>query len=601
MNITAHLTRLEANDLIRLAQVRPEVTYLFRHALVQEAVYHSLVSRDRRRLHQTVGETLERLHAAGRASPELAPLLAEHFAQAGDPARALPYFTLAGQAAAERYANGEAIHLFGQALEMAYALTGVDDQIIDLSLRQGRALELSAQDAEALRNYEALEAWAKARGNRRAELAALAARGTIYVKPSIEQNQPLGYELAQRALALARELGDRPAEAKVLWNLLLHHVTVGEAEAALVSGEQALAIARALDLREQMAYVLTDLLKVYYQLNQLERARAALGEARGLWRELGKLNMLADNLATTGMIQVMAGEFETALALSAEAREVSRAIGNLWNEAYSFYMVDLVHFDRGEIGTAIETAEAGRRLSEQAGFVEGFNQGSFNLVLIYGYLGDQRRALEIARATRARADALAGEPHAWLALESVVAQLHLQAGRMAEAQAVLDAADIGPNLAGTRPQFITEYLFMGAVAAEMALAQGDHARALALIEDVLLILRESGTRLFLTDALLLQGQALLAAGQRAKAQAALRMAQAEAEALGSRRKLWQVLAERARQAEADGAQADAAALWREAGEIVDYIAAHAGPAELAESFRARREVREVLEKATGSP
>jgi tetratricopeptide (TPR) repeat protein len=295
------------------------------------------------------------------------------------------------------------------------------------------------------------------------------------------------------------------------------------------------------------------------------------------------------------MISIFGGEYERALALSAEAREAGRAIGNLWNEAYSYYMVDLVHFDRGEIETAIETAEAGRRLSEQAGFVEGLNQGSFNLVLILDYMGDQKRALEIARETQARADALAGEAHAWRALESVVAQLHLHAGRPVEAQAVLDRASIGPNLAGTRPQFTTEYLFMGAVTAEMALAQGDVEQALDLAEDVIGILRESGTRLFLTDALLLQGQALLAAGRRAEAEAALGMAQAEAEALGSRRTLWQVLAERARLADADGAQAEAAALWRQAGEIVAYIAVHAGSEALADSFRARAEVREIIE------
>ncbi len=601
MNVSAHLTRLEANDLIRLAQTQPEVTYLFRHALVQEATYHSLVKGDRRRLHRTVGETLERLAPAGAPSSDLAPLLAEHFDQAGDPARALPYYTLAGQAAADRYANGEAIQLFGRALEMAHALTSVDDQIIELCLRRGRALELNAQDAEALRNYEALESWAAARGNRRAELAALAARGTIYVKPSIEQNQALGHELSQRALSLARELGDRPAEAKVLWNLLQHHIARQQFAEALESGEQALRLAREEGLREQVAFVLTDLLKVYYTADQQDRSLAALAEARGLWRELGKLNMLADNLSTTAMVGIFSGDYERALALSAEARQVSRAIGNLWNEAYSYYMVDLVHFDRGEIGTAIETAEAGRRLSEQSGFVEGLNQGSFNLVLILDYMGDQERALEIARETQARADALAGEAHAWRALESVVAQLHLHAGRPAEAQAVLDAASIGPNLSGTRPQFSTEALFIGAVSAEMALARGDAELALDLAETVVRVLRKSGTRLFVTDALILQGQALLAAGRRAEAKAALRMAQAEAEALGSRRARWQILAELARLAEADGAQTEAAVLWRQAGELVDYIAAHAGSAELADSFRGRAEVREVLEKTTGSP
>jgi hypothetical protein len=596
MHVGAHLTRLEANDLIRLVQLHPEVEYLFRHALVQQAAYGSLVKGDRRLLHQTVGETLERLHAAERASPELAPLLAEHFAQAGDPARALPYYTAAGQAAANRYANAEAIHLFGRALEMAHALTGLDDQIVDLCLRRGRALELNAQDAEALRNYEALEAWAAARGNRRAELAALAARATIYVKPAIEQNQSLGYELAQRALSVARELGDRPAEAKALWNLLLHHITVGEAQAALASGEQALAIARELDLREQTAYVLTDLLKVYYQVNQTERAKAVLSEARALWRELGKLNMLADNLATTGMMQAMAGEFEAALALSGEARQVSRAIGALWNEAYSYYMVDVVHFERGEIGAAIEAAQTARRLAEQAGFSEGRNQADFDLALIYSFMGDLPQAIELASSLRARVRATAGGSYRWPGLDGFLAWQHLQAGRLAEAQATLTEAGLGADMSQVWTQFISELVLVGMAVAELALARGEALQALALADQVSEALRAASTRLFLVDMIMLRARALWAAGRAAEAEAAWEAARAEAEALGSRRSLWSILAALARLAEGRGEQATAADLWRQAADIVDYIAAHAGSAALAETFRGRAEVREVLGK-----
>jgi predicted ATPase len=45
-----HLAYLETADLIRLAQQQPEVEYLFRHALVQDAAYESLLRKDRRQL-----------------------------------------------------------------------------------------------------------------------------------------------------------------------------------------------------------------------------------------------------------------------------------------------------------------------------------------------------------------------------------------------------------------------------------------------------------------------------------------------------------------------------------------------------------------------
>jgi predicted ATPase len=219
MTLATQLSALEADGLIRLAQLQPEIEYLFRHALIQDAAYQSLLKSQRLALHRAVGESLEELYVSGRESPELTPVLARHFAEAGDRRRGLHYYALAGRLAAESYANAEAARYFGLALEMGQGLPAEAATVADLFLRRGRALETSAQDPAAIANYQEMEAWAAAQGDQPARLAAMAARATIYVKPSVEQNQALGYDLSQQALALARELDDRRAEAEVLWNL----------------------------------------------------------------------------------------------------------------------------------------------------------------------------------------------------------------------------------------------------------------------------------------------------------------------------------------------------------------------------------------------
>src|SRR5688572_5825013 len=91
---TAHLSRLEHSGLIRLAQLEPEIEYLFRHVLVQDAVYESLLRQDRRKLHHAVGEALERAYPDRLDA--LAGMLATHFAEAGEQSRALDYYRRAG-------------------------------------------------------------------------------------------------------------------------------------------------------------------------------------------------------------------------------------------------------------------------------------------------------------------------------------------------------------------------------------------------------------------------------------------------------------------------------------------------------------------------
>ncbi len=88
--------------------------YRFRHGLVQEAAYGTLLETRRRELHLRVGEALVELHPDSPA--EVYGLLARHFAEADEPERAAEYLLKAGDAARAVYAEGEAIELYRRAL-----------------------------------------------------------------------------------------------------------------------------------------------------------------------------------------------------------------------------------------------------------------------------------------------------------------------------------------------------------------------------------------------------------------------------------------------------------------------------------------------------
>ena len=95
MAIEAQLDTLEAKGLIRLATSRPDIEYLFRHWLVQDAAYGSLLRQERRELHRLVGEALEMLYP-DRGS-ELAGILAIHFSEAGDKDKAVATLAVASK------------------------------------------------------------------------------------------------------------------------------------------------------------------------------------------------------------------------------------------------------------------------------------------------------------------------------------------------------------------------------------------------------------------------------------------------------------------------------------------------------------------------
>ena len=87
-----------------------------------------------------------------------------------------------------------------------------------------------------------------------------------------------GQKLSEETLKLARELGDRATEARVLWNLQLVNLLQNKTAQAIDFGEKSLSIARELNLREQMAYVLSDLGWAYAVACQFEKADERLEE-----------------------------------------------------------------------------------------------------------------------------------------------------------------------------------------------------------------------------------------------------------------------------------------------------------------------------------
>jgi ABC-type transport system substrate-binding protein/class 3 adenylate cyclase len=108
------LSELQRLELVVEERRRPAPEYRFRHGLVQEVAYATLVEQRRRELHGSVGRALEELH---RDSPtEDYGLLARHFSEADEAEAAVEYLLKAGDAARAVYANEQSLEHYGVAL-----------------------------------------------------------------------------------------------------------------------------------------------------------------------------------------------------------------------------------------------------------------------------------------------------------------------------------------------------------------------------------------------------------------------------------------------------------------------------------------------------
>jgi predicted ATPase len=135
------LGQLVVDELLYQRGRPPRSRYLFKHALIQDAAYQSLLKRTRQQYHQQVAKLLEeRYPEVVSSQPEL---VAHHYTEANCPAQAIAYWLKAGAAAARQSANVEAVDQFGKGLELIPALADPrerDARELDLRMALGPAL-----------------------------------------------------------------------------------------------------------------------------------------------------------------------------------------------------------------------------------------------------------------------------------------------------------------------------------------------------------------------------------------------------------------------------------------------------------------------------
>jgi tetratricopeptide (TPR) repeat protein len=200
------LGQLVVDELLYQRGRPPRSRYLFKHALIQDAAYQSLLKRTRQQYHQQAAKLLEdRFPEVASTQPAL---VAHHYTEANCPAPAIAYWYKAGAAAASKSANLEAIDQYRSGLALVEALS-------DAGERAEREVDLQM------------------------------ALGPALFATRLSSHPDIGRTYA-RAWELCRQLGDHPREFTALRGLQLHHQNLLEMEKAQHFAEEALRVAERL-------------------------------------------------------------------------------------------------------------------------------------------------------------------------------------------------------------------------------------------------------------------------------------------------------------------------------------------------------------------
>jgi transcriptional regulator with PAS, ATPase and Fis domain/tetratricopeptide (TPR) repeat protein len=323
--IEGYLATLKHLELVNEVRFFPEHEYAFKHAVIQDAAYKSLLKKRRKALHTAIGRAIEDIYADH--IEEYAAVLAYQYARSDQPDRAFRYALMAGDRAARVCANVEAGAHYEQALAAARALPPSP---------QAQAKEIDA-------------------------IIKLAGVGAT--RQDILRNR----ENLAAVRAAAEQLGDPGRLASVLYWVGRLEYVVGNTRAAIEYAEKSLKIAESLADDALTAPPVNLLGRLYWQQGSLPQAIGLLERSVEQMLQLGNLNDAATTAGFAGMALADAGEFARAVPRADQGVRLATEIRNPFALAAAHYFRGAVRSDRGEWAAALEDFADGRRIADEVG------------------------------------------------------------------------------------------------------------------------------------------------------------------------------------------------------------------------------------------
>jgi DNA-binding NarL/FixJ family response regulator len=346
------IEQLVTHQLLREEKSEGPDCYAFPHALMQEAIYESIISPRRRILHRRVAAVIE--SQSRRVSTRLDEL-AYHYRLGGDKAQAFEYARLAGDEAVRLRAWDDAAAHYENAL----------------ALDDGGNDEMTAELLERMAGV----AWRQSR-------------------------RPAGRQYAEEALRLRRELGHSEETARLLRRIAALRVEEGDTEGAGEALDEALRILGTTD-SEQLGAIYDDLGRLSLERGDLDRAESLLihGLSLASRDSEGAEEVLA--MVSLGELSVLGGHVTVGVAKLDLALELLREGRRLPFERLTRVYADGVRtlILAQEYSRALEWAESARQLCQRQGVV-GMDAHfrAMRAVVLTIASGEEDTLLEVAAA-----------------------------------------------------------------------------------------------------------------------------------------------------------------------------------------------------------
>jgi class 3 adenylate cyclase/tetratricopeptide (TPR) repeat protein len=437
-DVEPHLGVLTYEELVRERVHDPELEYIFKHALTQEAAYELLLIRRRKELHRRAGEVLEELYPEQRG--ELASALAYHFRQGEDWQRAADYAMGAGAQAVKVYAMNEALAYYDDAYQALKKISDVSpEQLCDVILGWTPAALKLKPYQEVVGRLEEAEKIARELSDEARLARVLHWIGNAYISNGFpSRGMPALFESYQ----LAERLGDeRLTLVATFW--MTAAMIDRDPRGGLEQMDYVIEAARKYRRPEVEGHALAKKAVAHARLGEFEEARDAVEQAYEASRKADSVVNGADVALMSSQAFLAMGDVRSGLEHSQRGTEQAMSANGLECAMYGHYCTGIGNLDSRNLAEAQRAFESALglltdNLFELRGSEVIVNEVRAGLA-IARFLGGDTGAINDMESALANADAV-GDDYNVAFIAQTLGEGYTQLGDFERAEQHLDAA-----------------------------------------------------------------------------------------------------------------------------------------------------------------
>jgi len=439
--LTMNLAILEDYEYISEFEKKPELEYIFRHPMLHEVTYNSILKKRRREMHGRAAEIIEDEY--NDRLEDFTDILAHQYAKSDNTEKAIEWLWKAGNKARERFANDEAISNFRKLLQIAeddieknrekicdsyeilggiYIMKGDNESALECSETMYRyagddTLNRSGAKRLIAGIYERLGKWDDALlllDEIEVTLSDISYR-EIIEKFEIYNLRSLIYKLKgdlDRALESSetaleflnsKQLKDSKEvpldnikwrKASGLSSKAAVYYTKGEFIKAIELWEESLKTAEGISERRGINSIFNNLGVAYYSIGNLKKALEIYEQGLKVSEEIGEIQVIARTSSNLAVTYYIRGEYKKANELFRKCLLITEDIGDKIGTSVISGNLGVSYYNSGDIELANQFFLKGLSIAKAVGYKQGIGRAMIKLVRIHNDRGEYDKALK---------------------------------------------------------------------------------------------------------------------------------------------------------------------------------------------------------------